>query len=154
MTIKNSLFISILILIISSCGQIKQEETKIIQSDQKGLSSAVSLSTSFFIKDSLKHYDIQITARMTPEFKLSSLPLRLILKDPLENTYSDTLKLGVRQVAGNPEIKKTGLWTDYRWRYREDVSFNRRGKWLFTFKHIHTKDIKGIKEIGVTLRER
>lgn len=149
----NFLFIAVISLLLISCGKLKQNTATVTLSNEV-FAGGENLYFRFNISDTTRMYKIFFTSRFSERYVLNMLPLGILYISPQGKRYSDTLKLFLNEGNYNTEYIKSGIWRDYRWVYRDKVVFPENGVWLVSVKNLHLKQLVGLKELGISLKEK
>lgn len=149
----NLFSIIVLSLIVSSCGKLKQNTATVALSNDV-YAAGENLYYRFNITDTSKAYKIYFTSRFSGRYIMKALPLSLLYISPEGKRFADTLNLNLNEGDFNTEYLKNGVWRDYRWLYRDGAVFPEKGIWLVSVKNMHFKNLSGIKELGISLKEK
>ncbi len=146
-------FITALTLLLLSCGKLKQN-TAIVALTNEVYGAGESLYFRFNITDTSETYRIYFTSRFSQQYIMNMLPISVLYISPEGKRFSDTLRLYLNEGDYNTEYLKSGVWRDYRWLYRDGATFPEKGVWLISVKNTHIKNLTGIKELGISLKQK
>jgi hypothetical protein len=148
-----TVFVLLLTAILTiSCGEFRQN-TASVKLRNEVFSASESLYLRVNITNPGKKNIIYFTARFSNAFIMTSLPLSVLYISPEGKRYSDTVTLYLNQYDKNTEFVRNGNWRDYRWLYRNGVIFPEKGVWLISVKNTHIKNVYGVKELGISLKQ-
>lgn len=150
LTILTLLIIAVLSI---SCSKLRQNAVTVsMPGENFGQGEIVYFR--FNITDTIPLYKVFLTTRFSRRYILSELPLSLLYISPSGIRYTDTMRFYLNNGDFNTEHVKNGNWRDYRWLYRDGVSFPEKGVWLISVKNIHVKKLSGIEELGISLMQK
>ncbi len=141
------------LLLVTSCVKFKQNTVGVSPQGEK-LAASENLYYRFNITDTTVPYKIFFSARFSNKFILNNLPLGILYISPQGKRYSDTIRLYLNETDPNTEFVKNGNWRDYRWLYRDGAMFPEKGIWLVSVKNIHIKEMYGIRELALSLKQK
>jgi hypothetical protein len=95
------------------------------------------------IMDTISLFHFDITGRISRNFPLDSLSLRVNVTAPSGGSFADTLSFCITR---NPNH----LWTDFRFPYCSHICFSEGGDWHFTFwQNTSIERLYGMTALGV-----
>lgn len=141
------------LLLVTSCVKFKQNTVGVSPQGEK-LAASENLYYRFNITDTTVPYKIFFSARFSNKFILNNLPLGILYISPQGKRYSDTIRLYLNETDPHTEFVKNGNWRDYRWLYRDGAMFPEKGIWLVSVKNIHIKEMYGIRELALSLKQK
>jgi len=137
-------------LFLFSCGRQEQFETYSAKIGDNVLSVTDKLEYRFKIDDTLQLYDIDVFMRFSHDFEGQSIPLSITLFSPDGRKYRDSIEFNADP---SRNYQRLGLWKDYKWKYRNKVTFPRSGNWFVLVGNASNSEIKGIGEISFILTD-
>ena len=146
---KSKFLFLLLSLFLFSCAGQEQFDTYSAKTKENTLSVNDKLEYRFKIADTLQLYNIDVFMRVSRDFEGQALPVCITLFSPDGQKYRDTLTFKVS--AG--VYQESGLWRDYKWKYRNSVTFPRSGSWLVLVENNSKSEIKGVGEISFILTD-
>lgn len=137
-------------LFLISCARQDKFEAYTVKIKNQTFSVNHKLEYRFKAKDSLQVFDIDVFMRFSSDYKDIEQSLAVAIFSPDGRKYTDTLKLK----AGLPkELHHSGLWRDVKWQYRKGITFPKNGSWLIRIENTTGRDIEGVGEISLILKE-
>ena len=139
----------LLSLFLFSCAGQEFFDTYSAKTKGNVLSISDKLEYRFKIDDTLQLYNIDVFMRVSHDFEGQALPVSITLFSPDGRKYRDSITFKVN--AGS--YRESGLWKDYKWKYRYNVAFPRSGSWLVLVENNSKSEIKGVGEISFILTD-
>ncbi len=102
-------------------------------SDKGKTSLSGSYYSNFVCSDTTLLYTVYFYARVPEMFISDSLPVTIYTNTPDGSNYSVKHTFNLSDSSAIKEVK-SGLWSDYKWLYKKEFSFNRIGLWRFNIK--------------------
>lgn len=90
-----------------------------------------SFKNSFVAEDSLSQYNLYIFTRLPIKESDSDISAILTVTTPVGEKFRDTLLLPLVIGGVGAKSVETGIWRDWLWPYRRDITFNYLGEWFF-----------------------
>lgn len=137
-------------LFLISCTRQDKFEAYTAKIKNQTFSVNEKLEYRFKTKDSLQIFDIDVFMRLSSDYKDTEQSFAIVVFSPDGRKYTDTLKF---KAGLSKELSRSGLWRDVRWQYRKGISFPKNGSWLIRIENTTGRDIEGVGEISLILKE-
>lgn len=139
---KMGLRIVALFLAMAMCSCLAPQNTQMVGVDMQSWSSAESII--FNNSDTLSLRNINITLRYNDNFKLASLPLKVVVTTPDARNFEEEIVLTLH----HPRTALTVATTESL-PYRADVVLSQKG--LYTFSFEPQSAVRGVEAVGIEL---
>lgn len=148
---KKLLYLSALILLLSSCGP-KRFYEDIQTVNQNGWNMDSVLTFQIDITDSSQYYDFYLFVRNNADYAMQNFYVFFTTKFPNGYTAQDTLGFVLCDKYGQWTGKGHGYLKENQFLFRPKVRFAHCGQYTFTVQQaMREENLKGIAEFGLTL---